>query len=67
MVLYSIIASLYGLFVLSLVLIVVLENRQPVKTVAWILVLLFLPVVGLVIYLFFGKNRKRVSVYEIAA
>ena len=39
MVLYSIIASLYGLFVLSLVLIVVLENRQPVKTVAWILVL----------------------------
>lgn len=59
MVLYSIIASLYGLLVLSLVLIVVLENRQPVKTVAWILVLLFLPVVGLVIYLFFGKNRKR--------
>lgn len=59
MVFYTVISVVYFLFVLSLVLIVVLENRQPVKTIAWILVLLFLPVIGLVAYLFFGKNRKR--------
>lgn len=59
MVFYTVISVVYFLFVLSLVLIVVLENRQPVKTIAWILVLLFLPVVGLVAYFFFGKNRKR--------
>ena len=40
-------------------LVVILENRQPVKTVAWLMVLFSLPVVGLVIYFFFGRNRKR--------
>lgn len=59
MLLYTVISVVYFLIVFSLVLIVVLENRQPVKTIAWILVLLFLPVIGLVAYLFFGKNRKR--------
>lgn len=59
MVVFTIIGVFYLLLILSLVLIVVLENRQPVKTIAWILVLLFLPIAGLVAYLFFGRNRKR--------
>ena len=39
--------------------VIVLENRQPVKTLAWIQVLAFLPVLGLVIYFFFGRDRRR--------
>lgn len=39
--------------------VVILENRQPVKTVAWLLVMFFLPIVGLIIYFFFGRNHKR--------
>ena len=38
---------------------VVLDNRQPVKTMAWVLVILFVPVVGVVFYLFFGINHRR--------
>ena len=31
---------------------VLLDNRQPVKTMAWIMVIIFLPVVGLLFYVF---------------
>lgn len=34
--------------VLGTILVIVLDNRNPVKTLAWILVLIFLPIVGLV-------------------
>ena len=47
----------FGL-VLGTILVIVLENRNPVKTLAWILVLLFLPVVGLVLYFFFGRSQR---------
>lgn len=56
---YSALLACYLLIVFTQMLVVVLENRQPVKTVAWLLVLFFLPVIGLVIYFFFGRNRKR--------
>ena len=42
-----------------LIIIVILsENRNPVKSLAWVTVLLLLPVVGLVLYVFFGRNIK---------
>jgi cardiolipin synthase A/B len=34
------------------------ENRRPQATLAWILVLIFLPGLGLLIYLLFGRGRK---------
>lgn len=43
--------------VLGTILVIVLDNRNPVKTLAWILVLIFLPIVGLVFYFFFGRSR----------
>jgi cardiolipin synthase len=38
---------------------VLMDNRQPAKTMAWILVLVFLPVVGFVLYFFFGQNTRK--------
>ena len=38
---------------------VLMDNRQPVKTMAWAMVIYFVPVVGLVLYLFFGLNTRR--------
>lgn len=45
--------------VIGTMLVVILDNRHPVKTIAWILVLLFLPIVGLVAYFFFGQNIRK--------
>jgi len=43
---------------------VVMDNRQPSKTMAWAMVILFLPVVGLILYLFFGMNHRRERMVE---
>ena len=40
--------------------VVVSENRNPVKTLAWITVLVLLPVAGIVLYIFFGRSLKHV-------
>ena len=45
--------------IIGTIVVVVLDNRNPVKTLAWILVLMFLPVVGLVFYFFFGRSQRR--------
>ena len=38
---------------------VLMDNRQPAKTMAWMLVIYFVPVVGLIFYFFFGQNTRR--------
>lgn len=44
---------------------VLLEHRQPAKTIAWVLVLSFLPLVGIVLYFFFGRRtRKNRHIWE---
>lgn len=49
----------YGLIVIGVMIRVLLDNRQPAKTMAWILVLWFLPLLGLVLYIFFGQNTRK--------
>lgn len=44
--------------IVSLVAVVLSENRNPVKSLAWITVLLMVPVFGVVLYLFFGRSLK---------
>ena len=46
------------LAVLSIVTMVIAENRHPVRTLAWIVVLVCLPGVGLVLYFFFGRDNR---------
>ncbi len=52
----------YAAIVLGVIAIVVSENRNPVKSLAWVTVLLVLPAVGLILYIFFGRNiqNKRI-------
>ena len=55
----SIIYWLWRLIVIGAIIHVVLDNRQPAKTIAWALVIYFLPIAGVVAYLFFGVNRRK--------
>lgn len=38
---------------------VVMDNRQPSKTMAWLLVLWAVPFVGILLYFFFGQNTRK--------
>lgn len=46
------------LAVLSIVVMVIAENRHPVRTLAWIVVLVCLPGIGLILYFFFGRDNR---------
>ncbi|MBN2166505.1 MAG: cardiolipin synthase [Marinilabiliaceae bacterium] len=49
----------YAISILLVVLVVILENRSPLKTIAWSLVLLLLPGLGIIFYVFFGQNLRK--------
>lgn len=50
---------IYFSVILTTIFVVILDNRNPVKTMAWILVLFFLPVIGLIFYFFFGRSTRK--------
>ncbi len=56
---YSIFKILYLLTILVVIGVMILENRSPVKSLSWILVLLLLPGLGIIFYIFFGQNRRK--------
>jgi len=51
---------IYSVLTVAAIITVLTDNRQPAKTVAWIMALVFLPVIGIVLYFFFGQNTRRV-------
>ena len=44
-------------------LIVFFERRNPSSTWAWLLVLLFIPVLGFFLYMVFGRNSRREKMF----
>ena len=50
---------IYAIVIVGIILAVLMDNRQPAKTMAWVMVLLFMPVFGIVLYIFFGQNTRK--------
>lgn len=50
---------IYIVLIAGTVIVVISENRMPVKSIAWLVVLIFVPIAGLVIYYFFGQDTRR--------
>ena len=55
----AMVSLLFLLTIVATIMVVLLENRNPFKTLVWVLVLTFLPVVGLVLYYFFGQDTRK--------
>ncbi len=51
----------YTVTILGIILVIITENRNPLKTLPWIIVLVLAPVVGLVFYFFFGQNLSQAA------
>lgn len=60
----SLVSIFYFLTVIFIAVLIILENRNPVKTISWILVLVLLPFIGFVIYLFFGQEYRKTKMYS---
>lgn len=50
---------LYIYIIISIIVVILLENRNPAKSLIWVLVLIFLPIVGIIFYAFVGQNFRR--------
>ena len=55
----SILFLLYHVVVIITIIHVLMGNRQPAKTVAWAMVIYFVPVAGIVAYIFFGIDTRK--------
>ena len=56
---FNLLFLVYQVIVILMIIGIVMDNRQPVKTMAWALVIWFVPVAGMVLYLFFGTNTRK--------
>ncbi|MDR3652020.1 MAG: cardiolipin synthase [Paludibacter sp.] len=54
-----IIIVLYVYTLISTISVLLLENRNPVKSLSWVLVLLFIPVIGMFFYLLLGQDYRK--------
>ena len=50
---------LYTVTIFQLVVVIIAENRNPLKTIPWVIVLLLLPGLGLLFYIFFGQDNRK--------
>lgn len=55
----TLIGILWPLSIIGIGFIIFMENRSPQSTLAWFLILAFLPAVGVLLYLLFGRSRWR--------
>lgn len=51
----------FALYALGMTVFLILENRRPQATLAWMLIFFTAPVIGAVIYVLFGRERKAFS------
>src|SRR5439155_15428509 len=48
-----------AVFALALIPLVIIRRKEPSSTIAWILTLLFLPALGAILFLLFGRDCVR--------
>ena len=56
--------SIYLLLIIYIVFSLLQENRDPEITLAWVLGLILMPFIGLVLYLNFGRNFRKVKIFS---
>ncbi len=42
----------------------ILRKQDPIKTLSWVIVLILLPYIGLILYLFIGRNYRKKKIYS---
>lgn len=58
-ILFRIAEVVYLITAIGVIIVIISENRNPIKTITWIMVLIFLPIFGLIIYAFFGQDYTK--------
>lgn len=60
----SLLEIIYLVTVLFTIVLVIQQKGDPLKTVSWIMVLLLIPIGGIILYFYFGKNYRRQKIFN---
>jgi len=55
---------LYTLIIAGIIIVVITDEKPPVKSLAWVMVLIFIPVAGVVLYFVFGQNFRKKKLFS---
>jgi len=55
---------LYIVTIVFMVILVIQQRGDPMKTIAWLLVVTFLPFLGIILYFYFGKNYRKEKIFS---
>ncbi len=55
---------LYALTIVFMVILVIQQRGDPMKTIAWLLVVTFIPLLGIALYFYFGKNYRKEKIFS---
>ena len=56
--------GLFSMTIIATIILIILENGRPTKTIAWILIMVLVPLIGFMLYLFFGRNYRRNKIFS---
>lgn len=60
----DIVTTLFTLTIIFIAIVIFFENEDPSKTLAWLLVLVFLPILGFILYMFLGRKFRKIKRYR---
>ena len=52
-------SAIYIFTIISIIVVILLDNREPIKSLAWVTVLVMLPVLGIILYFFVGRDFRK--------
>lgn len=61
---YYIFGIVYLVTILFIVLLIIQQKGDPLKTITWSLVVLLIPLIGIILYFYFGKNYRRQKIFN---
>ena len=63
-ILYYLLLIAYAYTIIVCVSVVLLDNRSPTQSLLWVVALIMLPFIGLVFYVFFGRNHRKKKIVQ---
>lgn len=56
---------IYTIFIIIVIGIIIHDKRDPVKALAWITVIALVPVLGIILYILFGRNHRKEKMFNL--
>ncbi|WZL72865.1 cardiolipin synthase [Clostridiaceae bacterium 35-E11] len=58
------VGTVFTIYTIFIAILIFMENKNPSKTIAWLLVLVLVPIVGFIFYLFIGQNVRKKKMFK---